>query len=65
MTVKLTDEQWGAVYNALLTVANGYWWRDGERSTRLSRTQSVDICRQAVTALGYSWQDYQPKKGAT
>jgi hypothetical protein len=63
MSVTLTDAQYGSFYRAVMTVANGYRWRDGKCSTRISRTESVDICRRAATDLELDWQKFKLEEG--
>jgi hypothetical protein len=60
MSVQLSDEQYGAMMNALLTVANGYWRRgDGTCFKRIARTDAVNLCRRAANALGLDWQSHK------
>jgi hypothetical protein len=63
MSITLSDEQYGVMMNALLDVANGYWWRSGKQFKRISRTDAVNTCRKAANALGLDWQRRAPERG--
>ena len=55
LKVELTPEQWGILYNTLRDVSYGYKINRRGEKQRISRTEIISLCRDAMTALGYRW----------